>query len=134
MSLENLRVVLVGPIYGGNVGAVCRAMANMGLSDLALVAPRNLNMDEARMMACHATDILDGRSEFATVAEAVADCRLVMGTTVRMGLYRQHARSRWQRTSRTVARRHKWHGASAPTAAKGGALTKYLLTEPQSVN
>lgn len=84
---------MVGPIYGGNVGSVCRAMANMGMSDLALVAPRNLNMDEARMLACHATDILDGRREHSTLAEALADCRLAMGSTVRMGLYRQHART-----------------------------------------
>jgi tRNA/rRNA methyltransferase len=93
VSLDNIRVVLVGPIYGGNVGSVSRAMANMGVSDLALVAPRNLNMDEARMMACHATEILDGRREFPTLGEAVADCGLVMGTTVRMGLYRQHAKT-----------------------------------------
>ena len=91
MSLENMRIVLVGPLYGGNVGAVCRAMANMGMNDLVLVQPRNLNMEEARMMACHATDILDERSEMDSLSEAVADCRAVMGTTARTGLYRQHA-------------------------------------------
>jgi len=90
---ENIRIVLASPLYGGNVGAVCRAMANMGLSDLAVVAPRNLDLDEARMMACHATDILDGRSEFGTLAEAVADCGLVMVTTAREGLYRRHAKT-----------------------------------------
>jgi len=40
MSLRNIRVVLVSPIYGGNVGSVCRAMKNMGISDLAIAAPR----------------------------------------------------------------------------------------------
>lgn len=93
MSLDNIRVVLVGTIYGGNVGSVCRAMANMGVSDLALVSPRNLDMDEARKMACHATEILDNRTEVATFAEAVADCGAVFGTTSRRGLYRQHVRS-----------------------------------------
>ena len=93
MNLDNIRVVLVGPMYGGNVGSVCRAMANMGLSRLTLVAPRKLDMDEARMMACHATSLLDSRTECPTLAEAVADCGLVMGSTVRAGLYRQHARS-----------------------------------------
>ena len=92
MNLENIRVVMVGPMYGGNVGSVCRAMANMGLSKLTLVAPRTLDMDEARMMACHATGILDRRTECPTLPEAVADCGLVMGATVRAGLYRQHAR------------------------------------------
>lgn len=92
VSLENVRVVLVGPIYGGNVGSVCRAMANMGLSDLALVDPHALDMGEARMMACHAGAILEGRTEFSSLPEAVADCGIVVGTSARRGLYRQHAR------------------------------------------
>ncbi len=92
-ALNNIRIVLVGPLYGGNIGSVCRAMANMALSDLALVAPRATNMDEARMMACHAGHVLEGRREFTTLAEAVADCGLVMGATARCGLYRQHART-----------------------------------------
>jgi tRNA/rRNA methyltransferase len=91
LSLDNVRIVLMNPIYGGNVGSVCRAMANMGLSDLAVALPRPMNMDEARMMACHATAILDGRSECGTLAEAVSDCRMVVGTTARAGLYREHA-------------------------------------------
>ena len=93
MKLENIRIVLVDPIYGGNVGSVCRAMSNMGFSDLALVAPKNLDMDEALMMACHSTEILNNRTEFATIAEAVADCGLVMGTSAREGLYRAHCKS-----------------------------------------
>ena len=32
-AMANVRIVLVGPLYGGNIGAVCRAMDNMGLSD-----------------------------------------------------------------------------------------------------
>lgn len=89
--LDNVRIVMVGPIYGGNVGSVCRAMSNMGLSDLALVAPQSLNMDEARKMACHATEILDSRTEHASLAEAVYDCGIVVGTTAREGLYRTHS-------------------------------------------
>ena len=92
-ALSNIRVVLVGPLYGGNVGAVCRAMANTGLNDLALVQPRNLDMQEARMMACHAGRILEERSEFESLADAVADCGVVMGTSAREGLYRSHSRS-----------------------------------------
>lgn len=91
--LKNVRIVLVEPLYGGNVGAVCRAMANMGFSDLALVAPRDLDIDAARMMACHSLDILESRSEFPTLAEAVADCGIVVGTSARGGLYRRHSKS-----------------------------------------
>ncbi len=93
MGLENIRVVLVEPLYGGNVGSVCRAMANAGIRALTLVNPNPMDLDEARMMACHAGPVLDGRRECATLAEAVADCTLVMGTSAREGLYRQHART-----------------------------------------
>ncbi len=94
MSLGNIKVVLVGPLYGGNVGSICRAMANTGLSNLTLVAPAaTLNYAEARMMAVAADSILEARKEVATLEEAVGDCGLVMGTTARLGLYRQHART-----------------------------------------
>ncbi len=93
MSLANIRIVLLSPLYGGNVGSVCRAMANMGLSDLAIAAPRPYDRKEARMMACHATQILETIREYPTLAAAVADCAVVMGTSARSGLYRQHARS-----------------------------------------
>jgi tRNA/rRNA methyltransferase len=91
MNLGHIRVVLVNPLYGGNVGSVCRAMANMGFSDLVLVAPQPLDMAEARMMAVAAEGILEGRREVATLDEAVADCGLVIGTTSRAGLYRSHS-------------------------------------------
>ena len=102
MGLSNIRIVLVNPLYGGNVGSICRSMANMGLSDLALVAPRPLNLDEARWMACHATEVLDNRTEFETLPAAVADCNLVLGTSVRKGLYRQHARTPREWTPRIL--------------------------------
>ena len=60
MALENIRIVLVSPIYGGNVGSVCRAMKNMGLSDLAIAAPRkDMDFAAAQTMATHANDVLD---------------------------------------------------------------------------
>ena len=93
MNLDNIRIVLVGPLYGGNVGSVCRAMANMGLSDLAIVTERSLNMDEVRKMACHATDILESRSTHETLQDALQDCGVAMGTSARTGLYRQHAKT-----------------------------------------
>lgn len=94
ITLDNIRIVLVGPLYGGNVGSICRAMANMGLKDLVLVAPaKTLNHAEARMMAVAADTLFESRREVATLEEAVADCGLVMGTTVRPGLYRQHVKT-----------------------------------------
>ena len=54
--LQNIRIVLCRPIYGGNIGSVCRAMANMGLSDLALAGAGSFDREEARKMACWAAD------------------------------------------------------------------------------
>ncbi len=94
MNLKNIRVVLVNPLYASNVGAACRAMKNMGLNDLALVAPRcDVTTHECQQWACHANNILKKRREFATLAEAVADCELVAGATARPGLYREHTRT-----------------------------------------
>ncbi|MDY5955107.1 MAG: RNA methyltransferase [Kiritimatiellia bacterium] len=90
--LDNIRIVLVGTLYAGNVGSVCRAMANMGLRNLILAGPRLTdNWSEARRMAVHATDILDARRETGDLSEAIADCTWVVGTTARGGLYRSHA-------------------------------------------
>ncbi|MBI3985652.1 MAG: RNA methyltransferase [Lentisphaerae bacterium] len=93
MPTRNIRIVLTRPIYGGNIGSVCRAMSNMGLSDLVLVAPLATDWEEARKMACWAGDLLDSRKEVATLPEAVADCGWVMGTTSRLGLYRRHSKT-----------------------------------------
>ena len=93
-DLSNFRVVLVAPLYSGNVGSVCRAMANMGLRELVLVAPQIVDgWEEGERLACHATDLLQARREVTTLEEAVADCAAVVGTTARLGLYRQHVRS-----------------------------------------
>ena len=93
MSTDRVRIVLVEPLYGGNVGSVCRAMANTGVSDLVLVGKHNLDLAEACKMACHAGDLLAARREVATLEEAVSDCVAVAGTTARRGLYRQHAKT-----------------------------------------
>lgn len=92
--LDNIKVVLVGTLYTGNVGSSCRAMANMGLKNLVLAAPNLQNdWEEGERLAVHATDILHNRKEFATFEEAVADCVAVVGTTAREGLYRQHVKT-----------------------------------------
>lgn len=108
MSLRNFRVVLVSPIYSGNVGSVCRAMKNMGFSELAVAAPRGpWDVTEARMMALHARDLFEKRKEYPTLAEAVADCGLVVGTTARRGLYREHAQTPRDLAPRLLAAAHK---------------------------
>ena len=92
MKLENVRIVLVSPLYGGNVGAVCRAMMNMGLSELRIVNPRaQFDEDEMRKMSLNAVSIYENRTEHATLVEAVGDCTAVAATSARVGFYRDQA-------------------------------------------
>jgi TrmH family RNA methyltransferase len=90
--LNNIRVVLVEPIFGGNIGSVCRAMNNNGISDLAIVNPRpETDWDDARKLSCNAKAQLEARKEFKTLAEALADCTVVAGASARTGFYRDTA-------------------------------------------
>ena len=92
--LRNIRIVLVRPMYGGNLGSVCRAMKNMDVTQLAVVQPRaSMDFSEAQAMSMHAADILENRRQYNSLAEAVADCHRVVGTTARKGLYRSHTKS-----------------------------------------
>jgi len=63
-----------------NIGAAARAMSNFGISDLRLVNPYPVAFHEARS-AVGASPILAAAEEYTNVAEAVADCTLVVGTT-----------------------------------------------------
>ena len=91
--LERVRIVLVRPRGAANVGAVARAMKNMGLQHLTLVRPAARRQALAEAMAVHARDVLAQAHTVATIAEAVADCGLVVGATCRGGLYRAAAES-----------------------------------------
>jgi tRNA/rRNA methyltransferase len=75
-----LRVVLVEPMYDGNVGSVARAMKNFGFSNLVLVNPCCID-DFGRAMASHARDVLESARVVSTLEEAVASANLVIGTT-----------------------------------------------------
>ncbi len=78
--MNPLRVVLVEPRNPLNIGAAARAMSNFGFDELRLVNPYEVAFREARS-AVGARAVLARAREFATVAEAVADCALVVGTT-----------------------------------------------------
>lgn len=82
-TLHFLRVVLVEPSHPGNIGAVARAMANMGAGDLALVRPLDFPSPVAQARASGADWILGNARVCATLDQAIADCDLVFGTTAR---------------------------------------------------
>ncbi|HEX5787293.1 MAG TPA: RNA methyltransferase [Woeseiaceae bacterium] len=77
------RIVLVGTTHPGNIGAVARAVKNMGLDDLALVSPRYFPHDEANARASGADDLLARARVFDTLGDAVADCVFVAGASAR---------------------------------------------------
>lgn len=80
---SRIRIVLVGTQHPGNIGSAARAMKTMGLTRLVLVDPQKFPHNEADMMAAGADDVLAAAVEVKTLAEAVADCRLVLGCTAR---------------------------------------------------
>lgn len=83
------RVVLVRPKYEGNVGASARAMGNMGLSDLRIVAPAEEEealtgaSREAWSLAASGRGILTSAQVHPTLAEAVEGCTVVVACTAR---------------------------------------------------
>ena len=79
----SIRIVLVGTTHPGNIGAVARAMKNMGLSDLALVNPKHFPHEEATARASGASDLLDSAMVVETLAEALTDCVYVAGASAR---------------------------------------------------
>lgn len=81
--LENIRIVLVNTSHTGNIGSVARAMKTMGLSQLTLVDPVQQPDSHASALAAGATDVLHHAKIVPTLAEAVADCGLVVGTSAR---------------------------------------------------
>jgi TrmH family RNA methyltransferase len=77
---STLCVVLVSTRNPLNIGAAARAMANFGQEDLRVVNPYELAFREA-VSAVGGVHVLQAARIFRTMAEAVADCSLVVGTT-----------------------------------------------------
>jgi tRNA/rRNA methyltransferase len=75
--------VLVRPRNPENLGAIARAMKNFALADWAIVSLKTHDFAAARRVAVHAEELLDRPRLCATLAEAVADCAWVVGTSSR---------------------------------------------------
>ena len=83
ISTKNIRFVLVEPSHPGNIGAVARAMKTMGLGKLYLVQPEEYPSEVALRRAVGALDVLDNAVICSSLAEALTDCSLVVGTSAR---------------------------------------------------
>ncbi len=76
----DLQIVLLEPMYEGNVGSVARVMKNFGFENLILVNPCIIE-DFGWAMASHAKDILERAKTVRTLEEATTEVNLVIGTT-----------------------------------------------------
>ncbi len=93
IDLNAVTVILVEPQNPGNVGMVCRAMKNMGLSSLRLVNPCRTDHPDATKFAVSARDLLERAVLFPSLREALGDCPFSVATTRRHGKYRQEISS-----------------------------------------
>jgi tRNA/rRNA methyltransferase len=77
-------IILVRPQMGENIGAAARVMANFGLNELRLVAPRDgWPNAKAEALAGHATATIAQAALYATVADAVSDMHFTLATSAR---------------------------------------------------
>lgn len=73
-----------------NLGAAARAMSNFGALHLRVVNPFGPSFREARSAVGPAGEVLAGAEQFGSLAAAVADCSLVVGTTANQHRELQH--------------------------------------------
>jgi tRNA/rRNA methyltransferase len=103
-DFDRLRVVLVATRNPLNLGAAARAMSNFGFLHLRVVNPYEVAFREARS-AVGAAKLLRDAEEFGTVADAVTDCSLVVGTTALGNRELQHTVRRLEDGARVVRKR-----------------------------
>lgn len=89
-TTEPVHILLVRPLYPGNVGSVARVMKNLGFRKLGIVSARDPRKEpEAFRMAHGAEDVLEAASIHTGLEEALRPIEMVIGTTSRKG-------SRWR--------------------------------------
>jgi TrmH family RNA methyltransferase len=121
----NLRVVLVSPRNPLNIGAAARAMSNFGVFELRLVNPYKVAYLEAKS-AVKSSAILTNAREFDSVAEAVADCALIVGTTSIGNRLLEHPLRRLETGGKIIAK------AQGPVALLFGSEKFGLANEDMS--
>jgi len=81
---ERGRVILVRPRYGGNIGAVARAVKNFGFRSLLLVSPVARVDEAARAYSMHALDVLQSAGIVGSIEEALEGVDLAVGTSAKL--------------------------------------------------
>jgi tRNA/rRNA methyltransferase len=124
---NELRVVLVSTRNPLNIGAAARALSNFGFSRLRLVNPYDPAFREARS-AVGAAPLLQSAEVFSSVAEAVADCSLVIGTTAARARELHQPLKRLELGAREIRKRL----AAEPVALMFGSEKRGLLKDELS--
>ncbi len=89
LRAQDITFVLVRPRYPGNIGSTARALKNMGFSKLSVVCPSVLpTHPEARRLAVGAEGLLKKAKVFETIEEATKGMHYLVGTSRRIGKYR----------------------------------------------
>lgn len=125
--MSALKVVLISPRNPLNIGAAARAMSNFGFSEMRLVNPYTVAFREARS-AVKAHAVLEQAREYLTVAEAVADCALVVGTTASGPRVLEHPLRRLEYGGKLIAKKM----GDAPVALLFGSEKFGLSNEDMS--
>ncbi|PIQ44420.1 MAG: rRNA methyltransferase, partial [Deltaproteobacteria bacterium CG12_big_fil_rev_8_21_14_0_65_43_10] len=86
VNLNNISIVMARPRYPENIGVAARAMCNMGIKELVVVAPESFDIEKVRKLATHAaSEVVDKIKIYEHVREALAPYNYVVGTTARLG-------------------------------------------------
>ncbi|GAB4291720.1 MAG: RNA methyltransferase [Myxococcota bacterium] len=86
---ENVRIALIQPKKGANVGASARAMNNFGFSKLSLIGDSKFDEREAKYVAHNSKEIIENAENYPTIDEALTGAQLVVGTTARRVFHRK---------------------------------------------
>lgn len=81
--LSHFKIVLVETSHPGNIGGVARAMKNMSMDQLCLVNPKIFPSADASARASGASDLLNTVEICSSLAQAIADCQIVLGASAR---------------------------------------------------
>ncbi|MBF0103442.1 MAG: RNA methyltransferase [Desulfobacterales bacterium] len=87
---DHISIVLMQPRLPENIGAVARAMSNMGFKDLVVVNPKNFDLNRISTMATHeASSVVEHIRLFDNLNDALSTFHYTIGTTARLGRQRQ---------------------------------------------
>jgi len=105
--MPEIDIVLVEPLYDGNVGFAARVMKNFGFTRLVLINPCKLG-EEAKGRASHAQDVLKA-ADVCTIEDVFARSNIVIAVLLRRVLGRCNLTTREMSTLHGLLRRSEWH-------------------------